>query len=364
MFQPLKIYYLFSKNERLEAIYACENQDDIGNAKLQTGVYPMGTLLSAAMRVLSPWAKTDFNPFFDHKKKLDGLTIISTSAQASSFSSVVRDDSAARIAFEMLFTNDKDMILPRQYNEHSKLLQIYIDYIGLCQRGKNFASIEKLILLSNTSGHELPRRSIYAANKLDGKSEMSKDDIKQLLTNSDLPIQFFAPDSKKQTQYQILPSSMEKATVTPWQLTTPLVVFDIHDIVDFILASLQCIFEQNYVIGKCSYCGDLLVTHNRKLMYCPKQDLNNKSKLCREHAKLKRQLENEKKENTRLHKSLRTMLSTDKFQNSHSDAYGFTEKYESFLKQSQEYRDKIKIGEATEEEYNVWLKGNYARKYK
>ena len=57
-----KMYYLFSSNKvLLEAICVCEENDSVANPLFQTGVYPMGTLLSKSLQIMEPWVN---NPVF------------------------------------------------------------------------------------------------------------------------------------------------------------------------------------------------------------------------------------------------------------------------------------------------------------
>ena len=95
-----RLFYLFSKSVKLEAIYLCEDWNYIDKPKLKTGVYPMGTLLSRAICLLSPWYAEDLN--LAKKDEIIALTLNTTPDYKSSFSSIVYEDSVAQIVFEML----------------------------------------------------------------------------------------------------------------------------------------------------------------------------------------------------------------------------------------------------------------------
>ncbi|MDP4121020.1 MAG: hypothetical protein Q8876_08230 [Bacillota bacterium] len=349
-----KMYYLFSKTECLESIYFCDDGDYINNPTLQTGVYPMGTLLSSSIRILTPWFNNKFNPLRcekDLSMEFENLLI-----QDSSFPNVTYEDSAVCTIFRSLLYDGNGIVTNRDHDKAIELLQSYMNYIALCQEERKFSSIEQLNLLSYKNGNELPQRSIYASNIFNEREILSKDGINNFLSDSNMSIQPFKPTPKKRPK-PIFDLPIKQTMATPWgDLTTPIFVFKINDIIDLILASLQCIFEQNYVIGNCKYCRNLFVTHNQKRTYCPEQVTNKKSKSCREEAKLKRQLENEKKESIKLHKSLRTMFA-NKFDNTSLE-------YRNYIYDSEKWRAAIKACEATEEEYVEWLKGFYVRKYK
>jgi|GEM_PF-4812323 len=368
-----EMYYLFSKKHRLESVYLCDDGDYIDTPILQTGVYPMGTLLSKAIRILTPWFNEN-DIFLCGEKLLDGFE--NFTKKDSSFSNIVCDDYAVLKIFECLLTGNKYII---SHDKRIELLPSYIDYVRLCQEEKEYCTIEKLDLILNKNSIELPYRSTYVADRLNDKNILSKDDISELLANPALSEQYFMPVLKTQRKDETpmhietlflgktstpmflvdyhgidLP---EQVNATPWgAMTTPIFAFKIHDIVDFILASLHCIFEQNYFIRKCDYCENLFITNDRKQTHCPKQDLNIKNKSCAKQAKLERQKEHEKKESVKLHKSLRVMIA-DKYGTSSNESF-------IFLEESKAYRNKIKAGEETEENYIEWLKSFYIRKYK
>ncbi len=346
------IYYLFSKTDGHEAMYVCDDEKYIEEATYQTGVYPTGTLLSKALRTIEPWTDSNFHRLLHEERLSQAFEQFST--KDSSFSNMVCDDEAARMVLRILLMGNPNIIVDEKSTLPIEQLRSCLGYISLCQRDKQFCSIDKLILISNQMGYRLPKQSIYITEK--AKDGLYDRTISELLHSCDFPEQFNPSLKKQRRKFFELPSIGVK--LTPYApLKTPLYIFDIHNIVDLILASLQCAFERGDVVGRCSHCGNLFVTHNRKIKYCPVIDSDNShDKSCQEKEKLKRQIEKEKKETKKMHKSLRTM---------YANKYGSDSKEcRRFLDESQKWRDRVKEGEVTDEEYGQWLKGCYSRKYK
>lgn len=357
-----RIYYLYSSGRKceVEAVYVCDKDKYIDSATLQTGVYPLGVLLSKTIELLSPCLINGHNPFIGAGEdelfaQFHEFVQAGSSQESPSFSSDICDDTAAQMILKLL-------LIDRQYLEEDnekydrlfELLVIYTEYINLCLESKEFCKSENLRLLSEKNRHSLPTHSIYTAKEFKNETSLTKDTMADFLRESHSPNQF-APNLKRQrkTLWELSSPDREIKTTQWAPLEPPIHVFVIHDIVDLILASLQCIFEKGNIIKKCFYCGSLFVTHKGNQEYCP-ATANTKS--CYQSAKLQRQLEKERSGSVRLHKIIRTMYGTD---------YGTTsEIYRNFCKESQIWRNKIKAKEATEEEYVAWLKTKFRRKYR
>ena len=131
------------------------------------------------------------------------------------------------------------------------------------------------------------------------------------------------------------------------ELNLPIHVYEIQDIVDLIISSLQCIFKQNYILGKCKFCDSIFVAKDRRTKYCPNQLKSIKN--CSQIKKLKAQLISEKSsESKRIHKNIRTQL---------ANKLGTEDKrYKDFLADSKKYRHKILNGEISEADYIEWMK--------
>lgn len=356
----LKMYYLFSqssKKDLLEAIYICDNGESIENPTAKTGVYPMGTFLSKTIALLKPWYDCNFHPFLKEKKLLKEFE--NFTKKDLSFSNAVCDDFAVCYMLKLLLIHGDAIARDRNEEQIGQLLKGYMNYIELCQDNKesDFNSNSKLKLLINQNKDEFPKYLHYDGKTSNNQKKISKNEIKNLLSYSQQNNNYFSAPLKKVSQKQLFKDTSPLSYVkeTKWgALKYPINVFDIHDIIDLILSSLHCIFEQKYVLCKCAYCGGLFVTSNQKKKYCPNLDDENTS--CYDKAKLVRQLERENSGSTQLHKSIRTIYANKYGTDSHE--------YRSYMEESQIWRDKIKKGETTEEEYVVWLKSHYKYKYK
>lgn len=359
-----KMYYLYSKEKRCEAVYVCDDDKYIDNATLQTGVYPFGVILSKAVKLLSSCLANKHSPFIGKGEHELSEKFLEFSLADSSFSSVVCDDPAVQTVLKLLLIDrqhlEEDM---EKYDHLSELLRRYAEYIDLCQENKEFCKSESLRLLSEQNLHSLPRQSIYTAKKVEKETVLTKAAMAELLKKCDSPEQF-APGLKKpwKTLWE-LRSPISEIRTTEWApLKPPIHVFDVHDIVDLILASLQCVFEEGYIIRKCFYCGGLFVTHKGNQKYCPAPVNTTKYTSCYQLAKLQRQLEKEKSVSVKMHKSIRTMLAAKCNTNDKQKYNDYLNNYLKFLEESQVWRDKIKAKEATEEEYVAWLETHHKRK--
>ncbi len=337
-----KFYYLFSETDAykihghkfggFEAVYICNGwSNNFKSPILQTEVYPVGTILSKAINVMKPWSESNFEPYLRDKKLSEGFEKILE--QESSFSNVVYDDSAVRVFLESILNRNSGNFLLMDNKHASELLQNYMNFIELNQKAKEHSSIINLRAFASKNNNELPKRSIEPD---------------------------FIPTIRKLESISLSDTSTTRTKATSWELNPPISIFQIHDIMDFILASLQCIFEQNYVIGKCNYydCGDLFVTHNRSLRYCPVQNSDNKIKTCQERANPERQKERMKgsesqKIKNRIRNKLYMRIDTIRFEEERNVR---RQEYEDFKTQTKKIWIEVKEGKQTEEYFINWMK--------
>lgn len=360
MIKEVKMYYLFSeisKNNFVEAIYVCDDGESIENAIMQTGVYPMGAFLSKAIKILDPLAKMNFCTFWD---MVLSKGMGNCSKEDSSFSNLIyKDDAAAYKVFDLLLLEREDYVHSRRNEkELAKILQRYWNYIRLCQGkdGEKFSSTKELRFLINQAQDVFPEHSTYVTNIMSKQNIVTESDIENTLSKVNFKDSSFAPPLKEPTQKILFPhpySPLRNIKKTKWgELKTPLEVFDITDIIDLILASVYCIFQQGYFLKECPYCKSLFVIRDKRKKYCP--NLNDGNKSCFDTSRLERQLEREKSGSAKKEKILRTMS---------ANKHGATDdKHLEFLNDCQRWRDNIKIGNKTEDEYVKWLDGHFAKK--
>lgn len=352
------IYYLFSKSNKLETLYMCEKEMYIDKPSFKTGIYPMGTLLSRTVALLFPWYKTKFNPFKQQEKLSEAIN--NYKSKNSSFSKVAENDRIFHAAFKSLFNGEPYIETNKDYNQMVKQLHNYMDFISLCYQNHKLCTSINLSLLASQNGYIMPQSNLFTDKLITSDGELSKDHINDLLSENDNLGYSFDPDFARGANKLFILDDDDFEIENNETLLTPIAVFKISDIVDLIVASLQCIFEQKYFVGKCNFCGDLYVAKNRNNKYCPQK--NNLNTNCQKLGKARRQLiRNSSDESKRMYNSIRTML---------GNKYGYGEDgntetpYTIFCRNSQEWRHNIKTGKATVKEYEEWLKAHYKRKYK
>ena len=328
------IYYLVSKNSSniaVEALYVCNDGESIDRPILQTGVYPLGTLLSKSMKHLTPWAEQQFNLLL-HDKLLFDFAI-----QDSSFSNVVASDSNVCTILERLFAYDKKQIA---------FLRSCMDYIGMCQETRELFSSKNLGLFLVKHNETQPRRTLYAPVEEPKK---------------------FVPKIKKSP---LLSLPANQANNTPWgDLVTPINIFVVNDMVDLLLSSLLCISEESLYIGKCRYCGNLFVNW-RKVGYCPLQLLetknaNIKTISCQEREKRKlQQAREETIESKKVRKRIRTMLNSRMNTSGISDdEYAIRSKdYDVFKLECIKLWRMVLNSELSEVDFITWMKQYWENK--
>lgn len=330
-----RLFFLFSESVKLEAIYLCEDGNYIDKPKLKTGVYPMGTLLSRAIYLLSPWYAEKLN--LAKKDEIIALALNTFPNYDSSFSSVVYEDSVAQIVFETLIKNQEYQLTKGRFDESDTKLEGILDYIKELQENTYESTAENLARKLNRLGYIPPKRNLYYTEKQNEKSENNNGSDNESFNPSTVckNKQFFKLDEPQQVENLY------------GELELPIYAYEIYDIADLIISSLQCVFEQNYIVEKCQFCNNLFIAKDRRTQYCP-QKLK-KLKSCQERNKLKTQLIRENSsESQRVRKSIRTQLS-NKLGN-------YDERYYKFLEKSRDYYDNILKGEISETEYIKWMK--------
>lgn len=177
-----RLFYLFSESKKLEAIYLCEDGKYIDKPKLKTGVYPMGTLLSMAIYLLSPWYAENLN--LAKKDEIIALALNTSPDYESSFSYVLCEDSVAQIVFETLIKNQEYKLTKGRFDESNTKLEEILDYIKELQRNTYESTAEKLTRKLNRLGYISPKRNLYYTEKQDEKSENKNGSDKKLFNPS------------------------------------------------------------------------------------------------------------------------------------------------------------------------------------
>ena len=330
-----RLFYLFSESVKLEAIYLCEDEEYIDKPKLKTGVYPMGTLLSRAIYLLSPWYAENLN--LAKKDEIIALTLNTSPDYESSFSSIVYEDSVAQIVFEMLIKNQEYKLTQGRFDKSNTELEKILNYIQELQGNTFESTAEKLIKKLNRLGYIQHKHNLYYTEKQDEKSENKNASYEKS----------FNPSTVRKSKPLFKLDETQPVETLYGELELPICVYEMHDIIDLIISSLQCVFKQNYIVGKCQFCNSLFIAKDRRTKYCPQKLKSVKN--CQERYKLQTQLIRENSsESERVHKNIRTQLA-NKLGNE-------DKRYKDFLANSKKYRHKFLNGKISEIEYIKWMK--------
>lgn len=334
------IYYVLSEEE-YEAIYVCDSKDNIDKPISKTDVYKIGTLLSNFIKVIKPFCGKKFDV---SEQIINGKFKLAYDERMYSYSCAAKNDKNMLNIFTQLISGETTI-------ENGSGLALYdmikefLEFIKYCGESKNKVKIDGFRVFMNTLKYKAPMMNYYSDSK---DYRHLKDD------NSN-----FAPEISYRTK-QIFkvaePERPQENNTTGFMLETPLYVYKLENSIDFMAAALQCLFERKFFVSRCKYCNDLFVSKNHNSRYCPYE--NKTSGGCQKFAKGKRQLMRDNaSESRRLHKSIRTMLENWFGKANESEYTKF------FLDKTKEWRDNIKCGDASEEEYIKWMKA-YREKMK
>lgn len=336
------IYYLFSNSRELEAMCFCEDSAGIERPKYRTGVHPMGSILSTTVKVLTPWIQSDFS--YDLEEKLsEGFQSIPPS---SSFTALTNNDKILDRLLYMLIIKREEEHSGKYFQKLVQTIKTYINYIDLCQNNRELSTVDKLIYLCSQNKNTLPQYSIYTGSV--GQSEcFSQNEIKTILANSKKSDKRYTPELQKGNRHLFKLPPIPNGEHQWGELTTPIRVFEIYNIIDLILSSLQCIFEKKHVINKCAYCNNLFVS-NRKLKYCPPMLIEDKD-CCRVQSK--REKEQHTISRKRYH-SIHTML-YERIGRVTGDERAIRDKeFQDFIQKARAIREK---GTMSENDYIIWM---------
>ncbi len=329
-----KIYYLYSKQGAYEAICICEGNKGIDNPFIISAEYPLGVIFSKVLRTLNAWLESPYKVSMQEKIK-------DFSNEDSSFSSVCCNDDDLKSIFNVLMNDDQSINKLRSFDEFQSLIKNYTLYIDECCKARENAEMKvpDIDMLVFSLGLSYPQKSIYP--KIDFKDSLTK-------------MKEYSPfKAKINYQSKRLFEATAENTVIYNNLKTPLIVYEINDISDLILASISAVFSQRYSIGKCRFCKNYFVSYDKKKKHCDNHNPNIKMD-CYKLANKKRIADRKNSQSQRMYNSIRERLSRK----------GDGTEYKKFKLESKEWRSKIRKGEETEENYVAWLETKYVRKYK
>lgn len=340
------IYYILSEQE-YEAIYVCDSKDNIDKPILKTDVYKIGTLLSNFIKVIKPFCGKKFDV---SEQIINGKFKLAYDERMYSYSCAAKNDKNMLNIFTQLILSEKTI---EDGNSRAlyDMIKEFFNFIEYSGESKNKVKIDGFRVFMNTLKYKVPTMNYYSDSK---DYRHSKDNNSK-----------FVPEISYRTKQIFKAAEPERPqgnNTTGFILGTPLYVYKLENSIDFMAVALQCLFERKFFVSKCKYCNDLFVSKNHNSRYCPYD--NKTSGGCQKFAKGKRQLMRDNaSESRKMEKSIRTML-CNRYSTGSKKADGEDNPYRIFLRGCKEWRKKIKVSEATEEEYVEWLKGFYVRKYK
>ncbi len=354
----MKLYYLFSEYNKTEAMSVCDDKDFIDSPRIQTGTYHIGTFLSKAISFLSHY-ENDLEKISNTPSALI-REFKNFSTVDASFPNILCCDREAGKIFDLLLLSRDKLNSTKDIWDVNKSICDYTAYLQACVADPNLCTLDRLNLIAGRCGHYFPGYIPFAGNddtpdhyehKWDFPKESSKSNrfqpIQQGRKQKSLIKHKQSGDHGKKIISQI-------KNYEP--LILPLKVYEIQDIVDFILVTLQCLWNKGYVLTQCEYCQQFFFTHNKKQKYCPKQPgLPDEIRNCYlEHNVYMQQVDQEN-DLYKMHKSISTMLAR---------YYGKdSPECLNFRQESLKRRHAIHCKE-DKEEYDAWLKSHYQYKYK
>lgn len=334
-----RIYYLHSKQGAYEALCICEDNRSIDNPFIISAEYPLGIIFSKMLRTLNAWLESPYKVSMQENLK-------DFSNEDSSFSSVCCNDNALKSIFNVLMNDDQSINKLRSFDDFQNLIRNHMFYIDECCKARENAEMKvpDIDMFVFSSGISYPQKSIYP--KINFKDGLTK-------TKEYLPF-----EARINYRSKRLFEATTENTVIYNNLKTPLIVYEINDISDLILASISAVFSQRYSIGKCRFCKNYFVSYDKKKKHCDNHNPNIKMD-CYKSANKKRIADRKNSPSLRMYNSVREMLSRKRTIEENGKMI-----YDNFKEENKEWRKKIREGKETEENYVAWLKTKYARKYK
>lgn len=136
--------------------------------------------------------------------------------------------------------------------------------------------------------------------------------------------------------------------------------YELKDFEDFIVASMTELFKNKKNIKKCENCGKYFVPKRNDAKYCYNTSPQDENKTCKQYAIEKNYNDKlAKDEITALYRKIYKRLNKDKERNQFGSHIA---NFESFKNEAKDWKQKIKTGKKTNEEYFEWLKKEDSKK--
>ena len=338
----MKIYYIYSQVAKCESIYVCSDKNYIDKPDYKTNVYDTGCILSNVLRVIYPIVGDQFAG-----KK-------ATKKTEYSFGYRGKKDQVLAGLINKLLSDDNGMDVQKSAFDIARLKTTLLNFIENCTTNKSMNNKNVMDMLLSEYKYSLPSIRIHTCNTFDsyGSKPISFD------TNSN---EIFNPNYylKPKRFFEVSENNVNREVDNESYLKFPLFVYEISDIVDLMSISLKSIFEENCFIKRCNYCCEIFVTHKNNQKYCPSSDKKTKADKkakpsCGNCFKYDKQLFTEKHDKAiKTHKNIASMIRSKFNLSSQSQS---SPQYREFIDECQWYRESIKNGTQTNDEYIEWMK--------
>ena len=141
-------------------------------------------------------------------------------------------------------------------------------------------------------------------------------------------------------------------------------IYDVRGFADLAHIAVYLTLRAGKTFSRCEHCGRLFIPARMGEKYCSRTSPKWRGQTCKEAAKYEKQLARERSsESTRIYKSVNTMLASRA--NSAKSEEAYNEAWCimcDFRDKARSWREKMKAGAATEEEYIAFLNSYYKRR--
>jgi hypothetical protein len=138
--------------------------------------------------------------------------------------------------------------------------------------------------------------------------------------------------------------------------------YECSTIDDYMIAAFLELIENDYLISKCENCGKFFIAYNRAdTLYCDRISPQNTSKNCKQYGKEQKWLERTKNEKDwySLYRKVYQTFQKKAIRNpGHKES---RQAFDNFRAEANEWKQKIKKGTKTEEDFMSWLQ-NFRQK--
>ena len=297
----MSLVYVFSVNSSLEALYELDNEGNIEKPINRTGNYPMGTLLSSAIEILTLWRNDGYNIL-----NCDTLLSVVCDRYAntpSSYSSSLQSDRTAKAILDKLLNMSYFETEHKKRVEH---LNDCLSYVNYCVEYDSVNTVDGVRILAQQLNRTIPKTTVYTGSQIGDNADHNQA-LSQALFAGEKSERYLQTRSPFRNRPLFELPRVEISTNTE-QMQLPIYIFDISDIIDLVLSSMFCIFENKYMLYKCEFCKSVFVRKDHRARYCPPSI----SQIgCQAIHKRKKQIARDNaKESSKVNKRVRTMLSS------------------------------------------------------